>query len=272
VVNQVPVMDPTAADPEQALQPGEQGWYYDDFSADRLRSCKGDPNNLQRIAFTLVSTASGQVTAEPPAGVTVQLQCLNEIYGALGAEDPAVARVGFECDVDPDCGSIGSGMRCHSLNRTCVISCGSNAECPPGWLCDVAKETAVAQSAGFALCYNPICDSPEGEARNCGNSDVGEACLPRLIPEGGFEENEVYLETNSPDCETRVCGVFRFAGDPRTSDPRLLEERIHCTCRCQAPDKSTSTCECPADFECVKTMDMGGPGIRGGYCVRKGQW
>jgi hypothetical protein len=272
VVDQVPVMNPTATDPEQALAPGHQGWYYDDFSADRLKECRGDPDNLQRIAFTLVTTASGQVIAEPPAGATVELQCLNEIYGALGAKDPGVATLGRECNVDMDCGPAGFGMRCHIKARTCVISCSSNADCPAAWFCDVNKDTAFAQSAGFAICVNPICDSPEGEARNCGNSDVGEACLPRLVPEGGFDENRVYLETNSPDCETRVCGVFKFAGDPQISDPRVLEDRIYCTCRCQAPDESISTCKCPADFECVQAMDIGGPGIRGGYCVRTGQW
>ena len=206
VVDQVPVLNPLASDPEQALATGQQGWYYDDFSTERLKSCKGEPNNLQRIAFTMVTTASGQATAEPPAGATVELQCLNETYGALAAEDKGIASLGFECTTVSEASDCGPPpMRYHPMARTCVISCGSNEECPAAWVCDLNEKTAFAQTAGFAVCVNPICDSPEGEARNCGNSDVGEACLPRLIGWGGFDENEAYLETNSPDCETCPC-------------------------------------------------------------------
>jgi hypothetical protein len=156
VVNQVAVLDPSQSDPQAALGAG-QGWYYDDFSDGRLKDCKGDdPDNLQRIAFTLTA-GSGEATADPPAGATVELQCLNEVQSIVGAEETAAAKVGFECNTDADCGPAGSGMRCHIKARTCVISCNSNADCPAAWACDVEKATVFAQTAKMAICVNPTC-------------------------------------------------------------------------------------------------------------------
>jgi hypothetical protein len=101
---------------------------------------------------------------------------------------------------------------------------------------------------------------------------VGDPCVPEQIPEGGFDENEAYIETSSVQCETRVCGVFKFEGDPRQQDQRIVEDRIYCTCRCKAPSKEFATCECPDDFECVEVLELGGKGVRGSYCVRRGFW
>jgi len=266
VVNQVPVIDPTQDDPQLALQSNVQGWYYDDFSADRLKQCKGD--HKQRIALTRFSGEAGEVTADPPAGVTVELRCLNELQSIVDAEQTAAEKVGYECNVDQECGS--RPMRCHAKERTCVIACASNDDCPNAWICD--SDSSSAQTAGFSLCVNPICELPEGEARNCGNSDVGNTCIPQNIPADGFKETEVFLETNSPDCETRICGVFKYAGDPRRDDPPKVQDYIYCTCRCDAGDESIDTCSCPEGFQCVDALGIGGPGIRGSYCVRKGTW
>jgi hypothetical protein len=101
---------------------------------------------------------------------------------------------------------------------------------------------------------------------------VGDPCQPEQIPEGGFAETEAYIETSSVQCETRVCGVFKFVGDPRTADRRVVEDKIYCTCRCKAPDPDFAVCDCPDDFECQEVLDLGGPGVRGSYCVRRGQW
>jgi hypothetical protein len=155
VVRQVPVVNVDVEDPAQALAPGVTGWYYDDFSADRLKDCKGDPNNLQRVAFTMFSGQTGEETADPPAGTTVELQCLNEVQSIVGAEETAAIKVGFECNVDQECGPL--PMRCHPKARTCVITCGSNADCPAAWACDTELETVFAQRAEFPLCVNPTC-------------------------------------------------------------------------------------------------------------------
>ncbi len=123
---------------------------------------------------------------------------------------------------------------------------------------------------------------------------VGAPCLPEQVPEGGFDEREAYIEGSSLDCETRVCLVFRLRGDPREScepagasgcDPDLdpqcappvlcadsseVADRVYCSCRCDSGDTGFSECECPSGFSCVDVLEVGGPQVRGGYCVRDG--
>ena len=101
---------------------------------------------------------------------------------------------------------------------------------------------------------------------------VGDPCTPEVIPDDGFKNSEAYIETSSVQCQTRVCGVFKYQGDPRHDDPRQVEKKIYCTCRCEAPDPRFGTCDCPDGFECQEVLDLGGPGIRGSYCVRSGEW
>ncbi len=105
-------------------------------------------------------------------------------------------------------------------------------------------------------------------ALGCGTG-VGDPCVPERIPDNGFDETEAYIETSSVQCETRVCGVFEFVGDPRMQDQRLVENGVYCTCRCEAPEEDIAVCECPADFECKEIFDIGGSGIQGGYCVKR---
>ena len=110
------------------------------------------------------------------------------------------------------------------------------------------------------------------------------------MPEDGFADREAYVESSSVQCETRVCIVFRLRGDPRegcvpvtptqrserrpasTSARRRneVEKRVYCTCRCNSGDTGFAECECPDGFTCVDVLEQGGPGVRGGYCVRNG--
>jgi hypothetical protein len=97
-------------------------------------------------------------------------------------------------------------------------------------------------------------------------SGVGDPCDPESVPGGGFDPNEVYLETSSVQCRTRVCMVYKIDGLP--SDSEANEERVYCTCRCDAPaDSNTPTCNCPTGFVCENILEQGGSGIQGGYCV-----
>ena len=48
----------------------------------------------------------------------------------------------------------------------------------------------------------------------CTGSPVGDPCIPESIPAGGFDAQEVYLETSSVQCRTRVCMVYRLQGNP----------------------------------------------------------
>ncbi|MBN1655523.1 MAG: hypothetical protein JXA30_17280 [Deltaproteobacteria bacterium] len=104
---------------------------------------------------------------------------------------------------------------------------------------------------------------------------VGDPCMPESIPDDGFNDDEVYIEASSVQCETRVCGVFKFKGDPRNpnNDPVIegqVKDRVYCTCRCRAPKKGFATCSCPDGFTCTEEdlLDSAGDGLRGGYCVK----
>ncbi len=120
----------------------------------------------------------------------------------------------------------------------------------------------------------------------CKSSAVGDPCDPEAIPEGGFNATEAFLETSSVQCRTRVCLVYKLSGDPSQSledceamgggdcDTRPpqseIDQRVYCSCRCSSPPgSSTPTCSCPGGFTCVDVLELGGPGIEGGYCVRE---
>ena len=129
----------------------------------------------------------------------------------------------------------------------------------------------------------------------CSTPAVGAPCLPEQVPQTGFDDKETYIESSSVQCETRVCIVYRLDGDPRPgcvakpadmncdptktpdcdpglkcADPEKIEEHIYCSCRCNSADTGFAECECPDGFSCVDVLEQGGPGVRGGYCVRNG--
>jgi len=171
-------------------------------------------------------------------------------------------------------GDVGK-LFCHDINNVCAMYCKTDDDCEENiaadWVCDKQKNKDGAYSNGssFPVCVNPICEIPEGEANNCGNSDVGEACMP-MISGKKFSSNDIYIETNSTACETRICGVFGFSGDPREVATKRLQEKVYCTCRCRSSDPDISTCKCPDGFECSENiLGVAGPAAAGGYCIRK---
>jgi hypothetical protein len=133
----------------------------------------------------------------------------------------------------------------------------------------------------------------------CTTPAVGAPCLPEQVPDQGFSDSEAYIESSSVQCETRVCLVYKLAGDPRvetckpaSSVPECTEadkkankcapsgatcaveeeinQRVYCSCRCDAGDTGFAECECPEGFSCETILERGGPGVRGKYCVRNG--
>jgi hypothetical protein len=112
----------------------------------------------------------------------------------------------------------------------------------------------------------------------CSTPAVGAPCLPEQIPETGFDKREAYIESSSVQCQTRVCMVYRLDGDPqkgcsptdmkRCPDQSEVERSVYCTCRCDSGNTGFAECECPDGFSCVEVLNKGGPGVRGGYCVR----
>lgn len=110
-------------------------------------------------------------------------------------------------------------------------------------------------------------------AIGCGTQGVGDPCNPAPPPPtagedaGYFLGSEVYIETRSLQCRTRVCMVYKW--DQRSS-MNDRSKRVFCTCRCGGdPDQAASFCACPEKFTCVTVFVAGDPGIRGAYCVRE---
>jgi hypothetical protein len=113
----------------------------------------------------------------------------------------------------------------------------------------------------------------------CEEPGVGDPCRPESVPSTGFVSSEVYLETSSVQCRSRVCMVYKLQGDTNRIDcaesgcvsSQDLEERVYCSCRCSGPPEATADfCECPDGYSCDEVLqsDRGGPGVRGGYCVK----
>ncbi len=147
--------------------------------------------------------------------------------------------------------------------------------------CVEALASAEDSSPGLDLPFETVnleissCTTTLGED----TAGVGDACVPRVVPEWGFQESEAYLQTGASDCETGACLVYHLAGDPTegcepsgditcpTDDE--IAERVYCTCRC---DDGTGDggCDCPDGFSCVDTLRGASDRIDGGYCVRNG--
>lgn len=131
-------------------------------------------------------------------------------------------------------------------------------------------------------------------AVGCADEGVGDPCIPETIPckdrEGkqcGYRPSESYIEATSVQCKSRLCivrnldnGSLEVDSDPRTTceetngkegcvtEAEILE-KVYCTCRCDGPKTSLEFCDCPSGFTCEEILNLGGPGIRGSYCVRE---
>ncbi len=115
----------------------------------------------------------------------------------------------------------------------------------------------------------------------CPATGVGDPCVPQhpvftgapgehVCPAGGpdsacFVGTEVYIETRSLQCRTRVCMVYHW--DEFTNmDER--NRRVYCTCRCGGPGDPSQLCQCPDQYVCNTVFVAGEPGIQGAYCIR----
>lgn len=120
----------------------------------------------------------------------------------------------------------------------------------------------------------------------CATEVVGDPCAPgrpgnqpcvRGSTDGGggcFQGQEVYIETQSLECRSRICLVYKY---DETTDPtgRARPEHVYCTCRCGVPPSLSATtqasvlCTCPDSYSCVSIAgEQYNPGVRGSYCVR----
>ena len=162
-VFQLPVINKT--------KPAGEGWYYDDFSDDVMQQCRGD--SKQRIAFGDFS--------QPANGITVQLECLNEVQSLPQTRADLSANynvnnppptIGTKCEKDPTSnlsqdqmcqvqlmnGKVDQSLFCHKQLNVCVQKCNTDADCPRAWVCDKRQQTVdPMKGAGQPICVNPTC-------------------------------------------------------------------------------------------------------------------
>lgn len=136
------------------VPPSVVGWYYDDFTSDRVRECAG---GAQRIGF-----ADG---SKPPTGSIVDTGCLQPVQDRdveldLGA--PCSAGCAFSSAASEGAFAlrydllerhveVASAFRCEAVSNTCQIHCTNDSGCPGGYVC------YDAPGAAEAVCVNPIC-------------------------------------------------------------------------------------------------------------------
>jgi len=125
-------------------------------------------------------------------------------------------------------------------------------------------------------------------AAAAGAEGVGGACLPGYVPENGFDQRQVYIETDSAACPQGVCMVAGLVGDPRADcvpervdghlqhrcvEPGEADEYIYCTCDCGDLDGRPG-CECPTGYSCEHVLEdnpaLQSPpdGSSGRYCIK----
>ncbi len=130
-------------------------------------------------------------------------------------------------------------------------------------------------------------------AMGCADLGVGDPCLPETVPcsaDGktcGYQASEAYVEASSVQCRSRLCLVYKLdnmtegavPSDPRDLcsekndkegcvTPEALNDSIYCTCRCDGSQRAEDNCTCPDGYTCEEVLTLGGPGIRGSYCVK----
>jgi len=148
------------------------GWYYDEFSMETKIECTNSEDK-QRITFTPM--------AQPPTGVIVKLECLNETQSLANTRTDVVPSndtytqpsIGSPCELveqqgrpdlmdDEACivkltnGQSDAQMFCHDEFKVCVLGCSTDADCPAAWVCD-DRADSVDGSGGGAYCTNPTC-------------------------------------------------------------------------------------------------------------------
>lgn len=124
----------------------------------------------------------------------------------------------------------------------------------------------------------------------CGSETVGDPCAPQrpggqpCVVSGGmgsagcFSGSEIYIETQSLQCQSRICLVYQYAeasnvGSEAQRAARRAEH-VYCTCRCGVPPSLSGTsqdvlCTCPENYSCVSIAgEQYNEGVRGSYCVR----
>ncbi len=95
-------------------------------------------------------------------------------------------------------------------------------------------------------------------ALGCVGDPIGDPCIPESVPPGGFVAADTYVETSSPQCQTRLCVARGLEGDPRPdcagercASPDEVRARAYCTAACASDDG------CPEGFRCEEVSQHG---------------
>lgn len=131
----------------------------------------------------------------------------------------------------------------------------------------------------------------------CDPGGIGDPCIPEDEYRASFSNfavSEVYIESRSFQCETRVCLVNHFQGRvscPYGQSPESLslppdapercripgtdgvdagesvdvpvepwrvdrapDDSVYCSCRCDGPDPDAQYCECPSGYACEELV------------------
>jgi len=143
LMEQVPVLDKTP-------KAGVTGWYYDDFSEDLAEACQ--PGNRQRVQFsfgTLPPDASAIIECfQPVARIDPNASGLDAVNTRCGGEEDVCATRSNGSD---------GGYDLICVENTCQITCKSNPDCPPAWLC-ARRE---GDTSGPKYCQQPTCPSDD---------------------------------------------------------------------------------------------------------------
>jgi len=134
-------------------------------------------------------------------------------------------------------------------------------------------------------------------ATSCDSGGIGDPCVPEdehRATFSNFSISEVYIESRSFQCETRICLVNHFQGrvscpygqvpenlslppdapercrlpgtdgdrqDESVSVPvrawrvdRTPDDSVYCSCRCDGPDPNAQYCECPSGYACEELV------------------
>jgi hypothetical protein len=159
----------------------------------------------------------------------------------------------------------------------------------------IRKITGFSLFATALLSLFPLACQPGG---------VGDPCTPEdeyVDSFPGYASKEVNVESQSFQCETRICLVNHFQGrvsckygqataganctlpgDPTRKitvpvntqlKDRTADKAVYCSCRCDGEDKNARYCKCPSGYACDKLVDdlhLGSAQLAGSYCVRDG--
>ncbi len=99
-------------------------------------------------------------------------------------------------------------------------------------------------------------------------SDLGESCNISIVPEQGFEDQNVYVQAGASACSTGVCLAYHYSSPPAEGNP--AEGEGFCSCRCDGAPGDEPSCDCGEGFTCAEVVSERAPeSFAGSYCVRE---